>query len=139
VFGQLHRGRADGSRRADDHDVLAGLDLSQVSQVIQRGIRAEWNRNGFLPTQRIRLDHHRPGFRQARVLSVPTACHSGRGNNSITILESRNVLTRSLHLPSQLGPEDACVPGLSDTEHQFRDGPHRPGDEREIANVAVTS
>src|SRR6185295_1168329 len=90
VIGQLHCGRADGPRSADDHDVLPGLDLSQVSKVIQRGVRSEWNGNGFLPTQRIRLDHHSPGFRKASVLSVPAARHAGRGNNSITILESRN-------------------------------------------------
>src|SRR5439155_17553955 len=59
---------------------------------------------------------------KARVLSVPAARHAGRGNNSITNFESRNVLTRSLHLPGQLGPEDACFPRLSNTEHQFAMG-----------------
>src|SRR2546427_234228 len=69
---------------------------------------------------------------------MPAARHSGGGNDSITRLEPRNVFTRSLHLPGQLGPEDTCFPRLSNTKHEFRDRQHRFGHEGEIADVAVT-
>src|SRR5882672_11014863 len=51
VFGQLHSGRADGPRSSNDQELLSGSDLSQVLKEVQRGVRSEWNGNGFLPTQ----------------------------------------------------------------------------------------
>jgi hypothetical protein len=40
---------------------------------MQGGVRAEWNGNGFFPTQRIRRDRHSPRFRKACELGVPAA------------------------------------------------------------------
>jgi len=72
------------------------------------------------------------------VLGVPAARHAGRSDDSIARLKSRNVFTRSLYLPGQLGPKDAFFPRLSDTKHEFRDRAHGFRDEGEIADVTVT-
>jgi hypothetical protein len=89
------------------------------------------------PDERIRNDRHSPGLRKARILRVSAARRTRRGHDSITGLELRHVFPRPLHLASQLGPENSCLPRFSDSEHEFRDRQHGFGHEREIANVAI--
>ena len=68
---------------------------------------------------------------------MATTGHAGRGNNTIARFEFRNVFSRALDLSSQLGSEDARLPGPSDTKREFGEGEHGSGHEREIAHVAV--
>src|SRR4029077_5516601 len=76
---------------------------------------------------------------KACILGVPATRHARRGNNPVPHLKLLNVFTRSLHLPSQLGSEDAFFPRLSNTKHELRDRAHGCGNESEIADVAVPS